>query len=209
MRRSRRSFLLAVGGTALAMGALAAPALADGGKLDPAPDPRVAQLEVDFLTGMIPHHRSAVGMAQMALAKATHPELRSLAQAIIASQGAEIDQMGHYLRDWYGMAPPTATMMTPAMMQQMAMPMEHGTMPDMAAAMQALAGATGGQFEIMFMSAMAKHHAMAIMMAAPVLTSGWHADLYTLAEDIVISQGQEIRQMDQWLQAWYGVPRPL
>ena len=46
-------------------------------------------------------------------------------------------------------------------------------------------------------------------LASPVLNNGHHADLYTLAEDIVISQGKEIKQMDEWLDAWYGVKRPV
>jgi hypothetical protein len=41
------------------------------------PDSGAAQIETDFLMGMVPHphHRSAVGMAQMAAEKATHQGL--------------------------------------------------------------------------------------------------------------------------------------
>ena len=46
-----------------------------------------------------------------------------------------------------------------------------------------------------------------LAMAAPVLVGGHHADLHRLAQDMVISQGQEIRQMDDWLEKWYGVSR--
>ena len=59
------------------------------------------------------------------------------------------------------------------------------------------------------MSEMSHHHVMAVMMAAPVLMGGYHGDLFTLPENVVISQGQEIRQMDEWLQTWYGLERPL
>ncbi len=45
------------------------------------------------------------------------------------------------------------------------------------------------------------------MMAAPVLMAGHHQGLKMLASDIVISQGEEIKQMQQWLDAWYGVKR--
>ena len=50
---------------------------------------------------------------------------------------------------------------------------------------------------------------MALIMSAPVLIAVYHRDLFTLAENIVISQGQEIRQMDAWLQSWYGLQLPL
>jgi uncharacterized protein (DUF305 family) len=55
---------------------------------------------------MVPHHRSAVAMAQMALDKATHQELKDMAHSIIDDQNREIDQMTQWLHDWYGAEPP-------------------------------------------------------------------------------------------------------
>lgn len=199
-----RRALMALVVPVIAAALLVAPAFA----LDPAPNPGAAQIETDFLTGMIPHHRSAVEMAQMALDKSTHPELRQRAQNIIDSQTMEIAQMTQWLHDWYGMEPPSGTEMPAGPMMEM-MPMLHGRMPDMAADMQLLQQSTGADFEVAFMDTMSRHHAMAVMMTGPVLMGGHHADLMTRAEDIAISQGQEIQQMDQWLQAWYGLQRPL
>jgi uncharacterized protein (DUF305 family) len=65
----------------------------------------------------------------------------------------------------------------------------------------------GKDFDVEFMHAMSIHHAAGIAMAAPVLMGGHHADLHRLAQDIVINQGTEIRQLDDWLQNWYGVSR--
>lgn len=117
--------------------------------------------------------------------------------------------VSQYLRDWYGVAPPSDTAMSASMMAMMDMPMMHGLMPNMNADMMALQSKSGSDFEIAFMSDMSAHHAMAIQMAGPVLMEGHHADLYRLAESIVISQGQEIQQMQTWLNDWYQVPRPL
>ncbi len=186
-----------------------APAAAATNTLDPAPDPVVAKLEQDFLQGMIPHHRGAVMMAQMALEKGIHADLKKMAQDIIDSQTMEIAKMSAFLRDWYGLQPPDDQMVPASMMAMMGLPMMHGMMPDMEARLAALQAKSGADFEIEFLSAMVDHHAMAILMAAPVLMSGHHADLYTLAEEIVIAQGREIKQMDEWLNAWYGVQRPV
>jgi len=93
-------------------------------------------------------------------------------------------------------------------MQDM-MPMLHGRMPDMDLAMKSLQSNSGPEFEVAFLSDMSQHHAMAITMSGPVLMAGYHHELFTLAENIVISQGQEIRQMDEWLQSWYGLQLPL
>ncbi len=46
-----------------------------------------------FLTGMIQHHEGAVAMAKEVQAKGSDPEVKKLAEAIITSQQAEIDQM--------------------------------------------------------------------------------------------------------------------
>jgi uncharacterized protein (DUF305 family) len=189
--------------------ALRVPVAAQQGPLDPAPNRRVAQIETDFMSGMILHHREAIMMAEMALDKAIHPELRDLAQEIIDAQRGEIETLTNYLETWYGMPPPTGQGMSPAMMSQMDMPLMQGMMPDMGARMMALESKSGADFEIEFLSAMTDHHATAIMMATPVLINGHHEDLYTLAEQVVIDQGEEIHQMDEWLDAWYGVARPL
>lgn len=52
--------------------------------------------EVDFAAGMIPHHEGAVAMAELLLEHGTDPELRAMAEAIIATQTAEIA----FLQGW-------------------------------------------------------------------------------------------------------------
>jgi uncharacterized protein (DUF305 family) len=46
-----------------------------------------------FLEAMIPHHEGALVMAKDAIAKSKRPEIQKLAQEILSSQQAEIDQM--------------------------------------------------------------------------------------------------------------------
>jgi uncharacterized protein (DUF305 family) len=54
--------------------------------------------EHDFVTMMIPHHQGAIDMAKALLLYTKDPELRNLAQGIIAEQQTEIQVMQAWLR---------------------------------------------------------------------------------------------------------------
>lgn len=53
--------------------------------------------DVDFIKGMIPHHQGAVEMAKIVLEHGTDPEVKKLAEGIIAAQEAEIKWMTEWL----------------------------------------------------------------------------------------------------------------
>lgn len=54
-----------------------------------------------FMEAMIRHHESAIAAAQVILPQTQRPEIASLAQDVIDSQQAEIDQLQAWLAEWY------------------------------------------------------------------------------------------------------------
>lgn len=60
-----------------------------------------------FIDMMVPHHQGAIRMARAELAKGRDPQLRKLAQGVIAAQSDEIKQMNSWRMDWYGAESPS------------------------------------------------------------------------------------------------------
>jgi uncharacterized protein (DUF305 family) len=141
--------------------------------------------DAQFIDAMIVHHEGAVTMAEQALAEAERPELRALAEAILAAQQEEISRMREWRTAWYPDLPPTDGMQ----MEMGPMAVADGAAP----------------FEQRFIEAMIPHHEGAVMMAQDALQQAEHQELRDLAAAIVSAQQAEIAQMRGWLSDWYGI----
>ena len=125
-------------------------------------------------------------MAEEVIANSERPELRTLADAIIGAQTAEIAQMQEWRAAWFPDLAPTA-----------GVAMDMGDMrigPD-----------DGTPFDQRFLVAMISHHQGAIGMADMALEQSERPEIRTLAEAIIAAQTAEIEQMRAWLADWYNV----
>lgn len=61
----------------------------------------MGQPDQHFIVMMIPHHEGAVAMADLALERAQHQEVRILAQSIKDSQSREVEQMQDWYQEWF------------------------------------------------------------------------------------------------------------
>jgi len=67
---------------------------------------------------------------------------------------------------------------------------------------------SGDEFDKAFLAQMTMHHAMAVMMARPVVANANHQELKDLAQAMINDQTREIAQMRTWGKDWYGLDLP-
>jgi uncharacterized protein (DUF305 family) len=152
---------------------------------------------------MVPHHESAIAMAEMAQERAEHPELRSLADDIVAAQSGEIEQLRRWRNEWFGSSD-TPSMDQMPMLPGMSMPPGHsmsgGTM-DMTSELDGLRGTS--EFDRDFIDAMIRHHEQAVEAARLALDASDRDEIRDLAQAIIEAQTSEIQQLEEWRADWY------
>ncbi|MQA80248.1 MAG: DUF305 domain-containing protein [Streptosporangiales bacterium] len=147
--------------------------------------------DVQFAQQMIPHHRQAVQMADLAETRASSAEVKSLAATIKKAQGPEIKTMSGWLKTWGEPVP------------QESEGMDHsgddmsGMMTD--EDMRELEQASGKAFDTAFLQMMIKHHKGAVSMAKTEKSDGSYQPAKDMADDIIASQTAEITEMNKIL----------
>jgi uncharacterized protein (DUF305 family) len=125
-----------------------------------------------FLEHMIPHHQEAVDTATQVLERgATTPEIKALAETIVATQTAEINDMKAWYEAWYGEA------YTP----QPYTPM-----------MRDLSSLSGKELDKAFLEDMIEHHLMALTKTQEAASLMQKSETKELAQSIAESQSNEV-----------------
>lgn len=134
-----------------------------------------------FVAAMIPHHESAVEMAEIAQGKAESEFVKQLAEGIVRTQNAEIATMRS-----------EDTSLEQAGVKGTSLGVaEH--MMGMDADMSMLE--TAKPFDAAFLNMMIPHHEGAVTMAKAELAKGGDPELKKLAQAIVDAQQREITEM--------------
>jgi uncharacterized protein (DUF305 family) len=141
-----------------------------------------------FIDAMVPHHESAIEMANAAKeAGLSQPDLVKVANDILATQQDEIDQMTEWRGEWFGSSEidPDGGEDLGLSQSQMGMDMEHDV--------GMLENSTNVDTD--FAQMMITHHEGAIQMARLANDNAEHAELKELAEAIIDAQEREIDVM--------------
>ncbi|MET9799608.1 DUF305 domain-containing protein [Streptomyces sp. NPDC006368] len=147
--------------------------------------------DVSFAKGMIPHHRQAVEMAELAETRAASAEVKTLAAEIKKAQDPEIRTLSGWLTSWGEEVPKEGESA------------EHGghAMSGMMTPeeMDKLEKSSGKVFDTAFMELMIKHHEGAIEMAKTEQSNGAYKPAKDMAGTIITSQSAEIERMNKLL----------
>jgi uncharacterized protein (DUF305 family) len=146
-------------------------------------------VDIMFAQMMIPHHEQAVEMSELAISRSQNIEVLELAEAIKGAQDPEIQQM----KTWLKAAGAPASMGH----DMHAMGMDGMLTPEQ---LNALAEATGTEFDRLFLEGMILHHEGAIQMAR-MITNSENPEVRALGEEIITSQRREIERMRELLSA--------
>ncbi|MDO9356945.1 MAG: DUF305 domain-containing protein [Solirubrobacteraceae bacterium] len=156
-----------------------------------------ADVDQAFVRQMVPHHQMAVVMAESALQRADHTELKTLSTAIVRAQKKEIADLTEVGKDLGAKTDHSSMMGSDAQTLGLSMD-EMGMSMDM----NDLGGS--GDFDREFIDQMTVHHRGAIAMAKAELSRGGDERLQTIAREIISAQEKEIAQMGAWRAAWFG-----
>ncbi|MET9340624.1 DUF305 domain-containing protein [Nonomuraea sp. NPDC003804] len=157
------------------------------GELLPSRDWSAVAADVRFAEGMIPHHRQALEMADLAGSRTTTAGVLGMARQIALTQQPEIDVMRDWLRA-LGRAVP-----------------DHGSHAPGAYGMASLEemnrlrAARGPAFDRLFLELMIRHHEGAMRMAGEELSGGQDQRMRLMAKDVYSGQGIEVARMKEAL----------
>jgi uncharacterized protein (DUF305 family) len=162
--------------------------------------------DVEFMTGMVPHHAQAIVMAGWCATHEARADLLALCNRIVIAQTSEIRMMRQWLADRGQPVPDSSAtrhvMRMGGTVHEMMMP---GMLTD--EEMAALGQARGAQFDYLFLTGMIRHHQGAIQMVQELWAqpgSATEDTVWRFSNDVVADQSAEIERMQIMLES---IPR--
>ena len=151
--------------------------------------------DVAFASDMIQHHAQALQMVDLTLGRSLDPELRALAEQILATQVPEIEEMSDWLQAWDQPVPETVRDHANAHSYEGMDP--DSDLPGMMSneEMVSLENAPDNDFRRAWLEMMIEHHEGAVDMAQQETESGEHGPAVALAQRIIDAQQREISIM--------------
>jgi uncharacterized protein (DUF305 family) len=145
--------------------------------------------EINFMQRMMDLEAAAVQLAQVGQGRTSHRELRDLLDRVGSSGQNRVDQLGSWLRQWYGIR------YTPQID------------PKYAAQISVLSqrGIRGDEFEIRMLKTMADHQSEVAALIARNQSNVTQEDLRQILRPTMDNRNARARQCRNWLRSWYNI----
>ena len=155
-------------------------------------DLSIAVDEQSFIEEMISHHRAAVSLTRVALARTTRPELRLLAGNVISRNEHEITEMGSWHREWFADMSGGSRVDAPPETFSTIDVDELNLTPD-------------EDFDATFLSMMLTHYAGVLVKAEEMFLAGPREEIVLFAAHISAEYAAAIGQLQQWRDEWFSL----
>jgi cytochrome c oxidase subunit 2 len=172
----------------------------------PKPTPKPLIDDRHYIILMVAHDRMGLQIAQLAVKRSLHPEIRTLARSLVTRNTAAIVQLKRWYNAWYGSSVPAMPsmmstshaampMMGPQSMPQMFMDMMRSMSPE------SLGSAP--DFDRALLIGAIHHDSMGASMSLGAETGLTHPELRRFARSAAASQLNEVQQLWRWYNQWY------
>lgn len=134
-----------------------------------------------YLNAMISHHRGAMLLAEQLLANTERPEMRALAQNILADEPAAIDELYVWKKEWYG---------------------DNKKVRD---PLVANLGSADEKFDLRFLNAIISHHEDGIMMTKETKIKSNRKEILDNADAVELFLSEGLKALIEIRKNWYNI----
>lgn len=138
-------------------------------------------LDLRYIRAMIAHHRGAMLLAEQALMETQRPEMKGLAEKILADEPGAIAELYEWKKDWYG---DTKTVRDPIVSNL---------------------GTYDAKFDLRFLNALIAHHDAGLIMTKDVMAKSSRIEILNNADAVDTFLITTLKLFKDWRSEWYNI----
>ncbi len=174
----------------------------------PMPTPKPLIDDQHFIIMMVQHESIGLQTAQLAVKRAHHSEIRTLAKSLVTRNTAALVQLKRWYKAWYGSSVPAMPSMMSAVHPGMPAMASQSTAEMMMAMMRAMSPESvnsAPDFDRAFLVAALQQDAMSASLTVGAEEGLAHPEVRKFARSASASQLSDVQLMWRWLNQWYPV----
>jgi len=142
--------------------------------------PQLPQSDVELIDTLVPHHRMAIDMADVEIARGDNQEVKAMAAKMKADQATEVEELLSIRKGLTGSSE-----------------VSHFPEPHMARDIEMMMELSGAALDLMFVDDMIPHHASALQFTHYALPNLKDAKLIANANQVIDAQAMEVGHLHE------------